>query len=98
MRILLRGIAITGWLASVVFSWMTLSAIAFASGGGLGFMDNDVTVQILLLAPFVSLAAAAAAYLLKRRSPWIELIVLAAPLYQIAFVASRLIGGARSPL
>lgn len=98
MRILLSVIAVAGWMASVVLSWMTLSTIAFASGGGMAFTDNDLTVQILLLAPIIVLAFAAGAWLLKRRSPWIELIILAAPLYQIVFVASRLIGGAGSPL
>ena len=98
MRILLRVIAGAAWLASAAFSLMTLSTIAFASGGGLAFTGNDLTVQILLLAPLIVLAAAAGAWLVQRRWPWTELIVLAAPLYQIIFVASRLIGGARNPL
>ena len=94
----LRALAGVGWLGSVVLSWMTLSTIAFATAGAMTFTDDDLTLQILLLAPIIVIAAAAGAWLLKRRSPWIELILLAAPLYQIIFVASRLIGRAGSPL
>lgn len=83
---------------SLAFSGMVWTTLGFASNGGLGFADNPLSVQGLLLAPLIALVAAGTVWLSKHRSPWLELSLLAAPLYQLVFVASRLmVGGSGNP-
>ncbi|MNT63978.1 hypothetical protein D3C72_2018400 [compost metagenome] len=93
MKTALRVAAWAGWLGSLALSGMIWTTLGFASNGGLSFSDHTLSVQILLLSPFIAVVASGVVWLLKRRSPWLELSLLTAPLYQIVFVACRLSGG-----
>lgn len=93
MKTALRVAAGGGWLGSLALAGMIWTTLGFASNGGLSFSDHPLSVQALLLSPFIALGAGGVVWLWKRRSPWLELSLLAAPLYQIVFVACRLIGG-----
>lgn len=81
--VLLRGLVFLAWLASAL-----VSSLWLLFGFGVFFLGPLFTIQLVM--PLVSAVAWVVCYRLRVKSPWIDMVVGAAPITQIAYFSGFL--------